>query len=119
VVCVPFHCTAVRSDFYHLIDTTGSLRSGSLRRTAVSASDYDAAAARPPEGVLPVRAFHLPAPVATATARDLPLPVEAPVTFSKLKGFKVVSALIYSIHEYQNGKPLIGDIAIKLRKRRA
>jgi SAM-dependent methyltransferase len=118
VVCVPFHCLEMDGDYYHLIDISRSFHSGEVDRVTVSAEDFDRAAAAPAEGVLPVRAFGLKSPLPRVQVRDLPLAVEAPVAFAGLEHFSVVSCLVYSIHRYENGMPVIGDLAIKLHKRR-
>jgi hypothetical protein len=64
-----------------------------------------------------VRAFGLEKKLKRASARDLPLPIEIPSAYRKMRDFEAVSCMAYSIHQYVEGRPTIGDIAIKLRKR--
>jgi SAM-dependent methyltransferase len=118
VVCVPFHCTDVDGDFFHAIDTALSLEGGAVQREVIPANDFDRLAGKSRATILPVRAFELEPTLPCIEARDLPISVSAPTAFANLPNFSVVSCLVYSIHVYDQARPIVGDIAIKLRKRR-
>jgi hypothetical protein len=66
--------------------------------------------------LLAVRAFALQQPLAPLRPSDLPIPIEVPTAFRDIGGLAPVSAFVYSVHHYENRKPVIGDIAVKLRK---
>jgi hypothetical protein len=114
--CVPFHCMDMADDFYHVIDTRQALEGGEVVRQPVTPERFDELVAMPIAGLLPVRAFRLSRVPEVADERDMPQAVGEPSAFAALEGFRTVSCMMYSIHQYHDGKPMIGDLIVKLRR---
>ncbi len=120
VVAVPVAFPAARSlsfarswdgesDLFHAVRPDLSPTEDRFR-THLTPGDFDAAAAAPKTGVLPVRSFLVPQ---TPGAVLTPLPaalrdLEQPVLEGLRDGVKVDS-ILYSVHVAQDGRPAIAD----------
>lgn len=116
IACVPFHSMDLADDFYHVINMRQALEGREVNREAITPERFDELAAVPASGLLPVRAFRLPQALDVSDERDLPVVVAEPRAFAALDGFRVVSCMVYSVHQYKDGKPVIGDLILKLRR---
>lgn len=115
IACFPFHALYENRDYFHVVDIEASLSDSRVSRRDITEAEFNRLAPKPDQNQLPVRAFGLPRTPSSATNDDLPITLSLPKVFEG-RGFSDVSAFLYSIHESDNGKPLIGDMIVKLRR---
>jgi hypothetical protein len=113
---VPFYNSEASEDFFHLVDTNTKRPNDIPDRQEISGCCFDDETKKPSTGRLPVRAFSVNISQKFNSNSYLPVAIEAPSSFLDLLGLKPINCFIYSVHEYRNGRPFIGDIIIKIRK---
>lgn len=113
VLCVPFHVGCASDDYFHLVSHSGN---GTVERIQVSRQEFNSLSQHPNPGVLPVRAMRASGLSTPVGLRDLPTNVEIEFVSWKRLGLRVVTSLVYSVHEQSSEGAIIGDVIVKVVK---
>jgi SAM-dependent methyltransferase len=114
IVCIPIHFGLACGDFLHLVKS-GRPDHSEVVRTAITQQKFDHITQNPPPGVLPVRAFASRPSIPISSNANLPVPAETPALFTRPE-FRSSGTFVYSVHEFRDEAPVIGDLILKLVK---
>lgn len=117
LLCVPFCAHGYRSDFFHVVDVVNVGHGNVQARREVTEAEFSRQASQPIKGKLPVRAFKIGSPRLLDRDACLPIPCSLPQAIAEAANFKLISAMVYSVHVWSDAHcPAIGDLLIKLER---